>query len=39
MNSEKPYNFLPMLPPEFEITSEIGLKCGDTRATKIKFRY
>ena len=33
MNSIKPYNSLPTLPPpQFKVTSEIGLKCGDARA-------
>ena len=32
MNPKKPYNALPKLPPKFQITPEIGLKCGDARA-------
>ena len=32
MYSEKPYNSLPILPPQFEVNSEIRLKCGDARA-------
>ena len=32
MNPEKPHNSLPILPPQFKINSEIGLKCGDARA-------
>lgn len=32
MYSEKPYNSLPILPPQFEVTNEMNLKCGDARA-------
>ena len=32
MNSEKPYNSLPELPPQFKFTDEMSLKCGDARA-------
>ena len=32
MNPEEPYNSLPKLPPQFEVDSEIGLKCGNARA-------
>ena len=32
MNSKIPHNSLPKLPSEFQITPEIGLKCGDARA-------
>ena len=32
MNPKKPYNTLPKLLSKFNITPEIGLKCGDARA-------
>ena len=38
MYSEKPYNSLPILPPQFEVNSEIGLKCGDARAALAEFK-
>ena len=32
MNPKKPYNTLPKLSPKFQVTPEIGLRCGDARA-------